>query len=235
MELESLIFDYNKRKQMRDHPVFVQIKDIWQRGAYSASEKTGCLNYLMKQIHENKTIDNEDAIVKQMEWIQFYFDSGKKRKTEEETFQNKQYYGRTLEELYEIALELKRDVNNVGYNINEQAALNIVYIKVIDDTYNEYMRCFNVIFKLKNVYPEFTFSLAKPLEATEYGVDVIVKAGNKMISSLRILPILAIKRKDEEENKYKQQHEIFKMIYNIDTLFVYSSIEGNISGSLPSF
>lgn len=235
MELESLIFDYNKRKQMRDHPVFIQIKDIWENGLYCTSQKTGCLNYLMKQVHENKTADNQNAIVKQAEWIQFYFDSGKKRKTEEETYQNKQYYGRTLEELYELALEFQKEVNNSGYNINEQAALNIVYIKVIDDTYNEYMRCFNVIFKLKKFYPEFTYVLAKPLEATEYGIDVIVKSGNQFISSLRILPRSAIKRKEEVEKSYKQQHEIFKMIYNIDTLFVYSSIEGYICGQIPSF
>lgn len=235
MDLESLIFNYEKRQAMRNHPAFFKIKDIWNNGLYDTAQKTGCLNYLMKQVHENKALENPNAIVKQYEWIQFYFDSGKKRKQLEQTYQTEKYYGRTLEELYDLALEFREEVNNAGLqiNINEQAALNIVYIKVIDDTFNEYMRCFNIIFKMKKVYPDFDFFISQPLESIEYGVDVIIKSGNTPVAALKILPRSEIKRKEEVESSFKQKHATFKMIYDIDTFFVYSSVQGYIQGELP--
>lgn len=235
-DLQSLIFNYKKRQAMRDHPIFQKIKDIWDDGLYCTSSKTGCLNYLMKQIHENKTIENSNAIVKQTEWIDFYFNSGKKRKIDNEnTYQSTQYYGRTIEELYELALLFRDDVNKKGFNINEQAALNIVIIKVIDDTFNDYMRTCNIIFKLKNLYPEFSYEISKPLESVEYGIDIIIKAGNQLTSAIKTLPRSALKKKEEIELFYKPKHETFKMIYNIDTSIVYSSINGFIIGDIPSF
>lgn len=232
---ESLIFDYKKRQEMRNHPVFINIKEIWEKGLYDSPQKVGCLNYLLKQVHENKIENNPNAIVKLNEWIRFYFDSGKKRLNEPDTYQSKQYFGRTLEELYSLSLELQKDINSRGYNINEQAALNIVYIKIIDDTFNEYVRCFNTIFKLQNAYPEFTFVLTKPLESIEYGIDVLVKSGNSIISAIKVCRRPMIKIKEENEKSFKQKHDVFKMIYNVDTIFIYSSINGCIEGNLPTF
>lgn len=235
-DIQSLIFNYKKRQAMRNHPIFQKIKEIWDNSPYNDTSRTGCLNYLIKQIHENKVMDNPNAVVKQYEWIDFYFNSGKKRKQENEnTYQSNQYYGRTIEEIYEIAVLLKKDINEKGFNITEQAALNILIIKIIDDTFNDYMRICNIIFKLKKLYPEFSFEVAKPLESIEYAIDIMVKSGNQLISSIKTLPRSALKRKEEIENYYKQNHETFKMIYDVNTLIVYSSIEGFIVGDIPSF
>jgi hypothetical protein len=226
-DLESMIFDYKKRQAMRNHPVFIEVKKQWDFD----SKDTGNLDYLMKQVHENKVSEDENAIVKQYEWIKFYFSSGLKRKQEEETYQTQQYFGRTLEELYNLSLILLKKVNDSGFNINEQAALNIVYIKVIDDTYNEYMRCFNVIFQMQKQYPEFTFELMKPLESIEYGLDIFVKSANTPVCAIKVLSRSEI---DKDKSLYNQKHEVFKMIYAIDTYFIHSSVSGEITGELPA-
>jgi len=230
---DNLLFDYNKRQDMKQHPTFIKMKDIWDNNDFSSSERTGCLNYLIKQLHETKSINNPDAIIQQREWIDYYFNSGKKRKTEIEIYQSNIYYGRTMEELYDIAMELKDKATENGYTISEQAAFNIVYIKIIDDTFSDYMRCYRVIFRMKQYYPEFTYSIAKPLEANEYGIDVMMKLNNNLIGAIKVLSRSAIKKKDEIEKTFKQKHETFKMIYEVETYFVYSSVSGYIAGELP--
>ena len=232
-DLESLLFDYNKRQEMKNHPIFIQIREIWEKEEFSSPQKIGNLNYLIKQLHENKSINNKEVIVQQKDWINFYFNSGKKRKTEAEVYQSNVYYGRTIEELYDIAMELQKVAIEKGFKINEQAAFNIVYIKIIDDTFSDYMRCYRVIFRMKERYPEISCEMAKPLESNEYGVDIIIKLQNKLIGAIKVFPRGAIKKKEEIEKNFTQKHYIFKSIYEIDTYFVYSSTSGYIAGDLP--
>ena len=44
-----------------------------------------------------------------------------------------------------------------------QAALNIVYMKVVDDTYTDYLRDVNTILNLKQKLPQYNFELADGL------------------------------------------------------------------------
>ena len=99
------------------------------------------------------------------------------------------------------------------------------HIKVIDETYWEYMRCFNVIFAMRKIYPDLTFYLAEPMEASEYDVDIKVKDWHKIIAGIKVSDILC-------ESKGK---DIFHAIYSANIITIISPIQGEIKNPLPIF
>lgn len=221
---KSLIFDYQKRRQMQEHPVFKRINITL------TSEQTGNLIYLMRQIHENVVQKNPKSVVRLNDWINFYFSSGEKRKTVDNNYQSKQYYGRTEEELMEMSEQLMKNVNSKGNSINLQAAANIIYIEIIDKPYMEYMRCCNAIFRLKQINPNMEFELSKALDTTEYGVDILAKLNNKLVGAIKV-----VDKSNFNDKIYKQKHSVFSMIWGVNVEFLECSVNGNISGKIPSF
>lgn len=227
-KLKEMIYDYQKRKNMRQHPVFKQIMS-----KYSFSiEQTGNLKYLLRQAHENTTRTDVKAVVRLGDWINFYFSSGQKRKTVEDTFQSKQYYGRTEDELMFMAEEFFKKATMDGFNITMQAAANVIYINIIDLPYEDYMRCCNIVFQLRRRNPDMEFSLTSPLNIENYDVDVIAKRKDFM-SGITILP--TEQYSTGVELSYAQKHEIFNMIYGCKVIFIYSEVNGKIVGNFPEF
>lgn len=223
------IFEYNKRQEMKQHPLFQQIN------YKPSSENVGNTSYILRQAHENATRDNPMAVVKIGDWIKYYFASGEQRKElGQENYQTIQYYGRTEEEIAVMAASLHYDLIQKGYKITLQAAENIVYISVIDDPYSEYVRCCNIMFKMRKQYPNMKFFLSKPQEMKEYGVDIMAYKDGKLVGAIKTLPRTALGKK-ERLDEFKQMHDTFKMIYGCNIQFTFSSVPGYTEGPMPVF
>lgn len=81
-----------------------------------------------------------------------------------------------------------------------QAALNIVYMKVVDDTYTDYLRDVNTILNLKQKLPQYNFELADGLTYDNNAIDVFVYLKENIVGGIQILP----------ENIKKQNQKILK-------------------------
>lgn len=219
----ELIFDYQKRKKMQSHPVFM---DIYQEYKLE-EEKYGNTKYLLRQAHENLS---GNGVVKLDDWIMYYFNSGQKRKSIGNTIQANKYCGRTEEELLSLSRQLLDDINNKKkHKITLQAAANIVFIKIIDEAYENYMRSCNVMFRLAQANTGIQFSLTSPLDAETYDVDIMAK-GVSGITGISVVPI-----DFTDISVYQQKHDIFKMIWGHDVLFIYADINGKTRHPIPVF
>lgn len=224
----DMIYDYKKRQDMRQHSVFKQIMSKYSLH----NEQIGNSRYLLRQAHENITRDNKTAVVRLADWVQFYFMSGEKRKSIEDSYQARQYYGRTEEELESLSEDFYERLLNDGFQLTKQAAANIVYIMTIDYPYDDYMRCCNVVFQLRRKNQDMEFILTSPLDMENYGVDVMAKK-EKLVNGITILPDKYFGK--GKESSFKQQHEIFNMIWECSVIFIYAAVNGKITGELPQF
>lgn len=236
----AMMFNYNKRKLMKEQPGFHRVKECWDNGMYTNSQKVGSLAFIMKKAHSEKIKENPNGVVQQTEWTNYYLESGKQRKTildegSNNEYQTNQYYGRTLDELYELAMQFHKDLKeNYKIEITEQAALNIVVIKVIDDTFFDYMRMMSVLFKLKARHQNAKLEIAEPLLANEYGIDIVSLDENGDIKeAIKIYPESAYKNKEEKIKEHKDKYSIFQSLYDVEIQYIFSSAQGFIKGDFP--
>jgi len=224
----DMIFDYEKRRKMREHPIFKKASEMFPL----TGDNIGNSHYMLLQAHYNATRDNNLTVVKMGDWVKYYFASGKKRDLSDNSYQSKQYFGRTEDELMLLSEKFMAKANKEGFNIAIQGAANIIYIKAIDEPYDSYMRCCNIMFRLRTKHPDMNFQLTTPLDNESYSVDIMAKKGNAA-KGITVLPL--DKFGADKETEYKQKHEIFKTIWGYDVLFIYSDINGKTAAPLPEF
>ena len=243
-ELEKYMYSYEKREKMRTHPTYEAIKEPWDNGLYSTAQKVGSLSYLIRDAHQ-KIQSRGFENLSRANWAKYYFNTGKMRlvKKEEQAsddyYKINKYYGRTLDDLLEIAKNFYKDCTNTyGIKMTPQAALNIVYMKVVDDTYTEYQRNINTILNLKSKLPEYTFELTDGLTYDNNAVDVIVSLKGEIVGGLQILPESA-KKNEQKTTKMKseidQKHDLFEMMYGVKPQKIYASSSGYMKNPIPDF
>lgn len=245
--IDKYIYNYEKRQQMRQHPLFIQITKEINELNYLTEEKIGCIPYILREALEKAKKSNGTNTMSILEWETYYLESGKRRNELIQknrgrvTYQNNQYYGRTLDDILEIAKKIYEEFKT-KYNFNSQAALNIVYINVIDKSYDEFKRIENTMNTLKRYNPTFTFELSDPLTNKEQAVDLFVYDNNTndMVGAIQILPEdyygFEIDGSHEDQVEiFKQQHEIFEMTYDVMPEYVYATITGQIKGNIPRY
>lgn len=226
MGLRDMLFNYQKRAEMSKVSM---VQEIISKYRFTI-EETGNLKYLLRQLHEN-AIREKKQVATINEWVSYYFKSGEKRKNIN-TPQSKQYYGRTEEEILDMVYALHTRLLNDGYSPSVNSVANIVFIFVIDMPFREYMRCCNIMFRLKKTYQDMTFSLTTPLDMENYSVDIIAKR-KEAVTGITVLPL---EMADSMVNiTYKQKHEIFTMIWGGEVIFVYAAVNGQTAGDLPKF
>lgn len=243
--IEKFIYDYEKRKGMKQVPAFERTMIIWENGQYLTSNKVGDTSYIIRKAHEKKEDTEPGAILTIEEWERAYFESGTSRKEillknkNANLYQYDQYYGRTIDELTAIAKNFYEDLTQKhGIKLTQQAALNIVYIKVIDDAYSDYMRSINVIKKFQQQYPNFKFYISDALTKVEQAIDIeIFNEKGNLIRGVQTLPESFEKNTEknmQRREQFDQQHEAYKDINDVNVDYVYASAGGYIKGQLPS-
>lgn len=243
-ELEKRMYPFEKREKMRSHPTYKEIEIPWEDGLYLTTQKVGSVNYLIKEAHKKAIIKGFDMLSRP-NWAKYYLNTGKIRleKKEEQIsddyYKINKYYGRTLEDLLEIARNFHKDcTSNYNIKMSLQAALNIVYMKVVDDTYTDYLRDVNTILNLKQKLPQYNFELADGLTYDNNAIDVFVYLKENIVGGIQILPE-NIKKQNQKNPKIKteteQKHDLFEMVYGIKPQIIYASSSGFIKGQLPEF
>ena len=243
-ELEKYMYPFEKREKMRKHPTYEAIKEPWENGLYATSQKVGSLSYLIRDAHQKVQAKGRDYLSR-ANWGKYYLNTGKIRldkkaeQVSDDYYKINKYNGRTLDDLLEIAKAFYKDcTDNYGIKLTPQAALNIVYMKVVDDTFTEYQRNINTILNLKSKLPEYTFELTDGLTYDNNAVDVIVSLKGDIVGGLQILPESA-KNKEQKQSKMKsevdQKHDLFEMMYGVRPQKIYASSTGYMKNPIPSF
>ncbi len=237
MGKDITIYPFENRLQMRKNKHFKVLDDLWKAKGFDNPEKTGALFYLIKEAH-NKYVKNNTGMLSRNDWIRYYSKSGVERdqKVEDSNsiyndfYKLNVYHGRSKKDMIAIAEEFLKCFNDLGYtglSVKEQGALNIVVIKIIDETYEAYQRQMNTLLNLQNQHPELTFELADGLTYERNAVDMFVYKDNNLISALQILP-----DKEDEDSATKdideQKHSFFEDIYGISPVSIKATISGII-------
>lgn len=243
-EIEKYMFPFEKREQMRKHEIYKSLEEPWNNGLYSTSQKVGSLSYLIREAHQKIKAKGFDSLSR-ANWAKYYINTGKMRNSKKEEqsssdyYKLNQYYGRTLDDLLVIAKEFYKDCKeNYNIKISPVAALNVVYMKIVDDTYTSYQRDINTILNLKSKFKDYSFELTNGLDFDNYAVDIIVKKDDDIVGAIQVLPESAKKHENKQINiktETEQKHELFEMVYGIKPQKLYSSSTGYIKGSLPEF
>lgn len=243
-ELEKRMYPFEKREKMRNHPTYKEIEEPWENGLYLTTQKVGSVNYLIKEAHQKVIIKGFDMLSRP-NWAKYYLNTGKIRieKKEEQIsddyYKINKYYGRTLEDLLEIARNFHKDcIENYNIKMSLQAALNVVYMKVVDDTYTDYLRDINTILNLKSKLSNYRFELADGLTYDNNAIDIFVYSNEDIIGGLQVLPE-NMKKQEQKNSKIKtetdQKHDLFEMVYGIRPQIIYASSSGYIKSQLPEF
>ena len=222
-ELEKRMYPFEKREKMRSHPTYKEIEIPWENGLYLTTQKVGSVNYLIKEAHKKAIIKGFDMLSRP-NWAKYYLNTGKTRLEKKEEQISDDYYNDC--------------VNNYNIKMSLQAALNIVYMKVVDDTYTDYLRDVNTILNLKQKLPQYNFELADGLNYDNNAIDVFVYLKENIVGGIQILPE-NIKKQNQKNPKIKteteQKHDLFEMVYGIKPQIIYASSSGFIKGQLPEF
>lgn len=236
------MFNYNKRLQMKQVPLYKKIQMIWTFENYSNHQLVGDTFYLLHQEHKRintNTTSNNPIILQRPEWGNVYLNSGKKRiemneKRINSEYQNNEYFGRTLDDLRNIAEQFSNMLRNkYNININISTAINIVYIFIVDLSYLSYLRELNVMNNLNSKNPTLTYSLSDPLMCVEQGIDIIATDNTgQIVNAYKVLPESAKYKQNDIMKKtietISQKNAMFEMIFGIKPEFLYASINGFI-------
>lgn len=198
--------------------------------------------------------------VNKEEWEQFYYESGKERKSLIGTnaeilenyllpFQNKSVidklswslknintqYGRTIEDLERKGNTLYEHVKDNGYGLTPSDCFQCVRFRTICETWNGIiLRENNTIATLQRNFPSFTFKKTSGEEDHLYAVDYIVCLGEKEICALQIKPKSYLWNAPyitKARNANAQKNATFSKLHSIPVFNVISSSSGTIYNS----
>lgn len=245
--IDRYIYNYEKRVEMRKHPMFIKLSEEIDKGNYLTTEKIGCIPFIIREALEKIQKNDKNAKMSIYQWEEYYLDSGKRRSDNIQksrgrvTYQHNEYYGRTLDDILAITKEFYLAFKD-KYSFNQQAALNTIYIKVIDESYDEYKRLINTKETLERVNPNFIFKISDALTKKEQAVDMFVhqRSMGDIVGAIQILPesyygFELDSEREKEFELFKQQHEIFELTYDIVPELVYAAVTGQIKGSIPKY
>lgn len=237
-EITKLVYSPENRQKMKKHPSYEKFSEVWEKENFGSEENVGALGYLIKDIHE-KVIKEPTQMLTRKEWGTKYLESGVERENaiNANPFNNVPsalyklniYKGRTLKNIFDLSQEFgKKCVTQYGLNLSSQAAFNIAFIKIFDDTYEMYQRQMNVILNLKSKNPQINFVLANALSFEHSAVDIFgYDKNNNLVGAYQIVPIDE-EIKDERMTENGQKHEFFENVYGIKPQILRATTSGII-------
>lgn len=235
--MSQYLLNFENRKKLAKVENFKRLVPIWQEGKYNTDIKVGSINYLLKLAHEQITQKTEKPIISRSEWCKFYNESGKRREEilikEPSSYATDVYYGRTLNELFEISKKFDSDLKEKGINLKIGIVFNFVYIMVVDFGYIEYKRHMLTLKNFCSKNENTSFSYSDPLSSFNGGIDAFIsdKETNKVILAMQILPesrARKCERNDKLDSLNIEKLKNFNTIFGIPIKILYASTNGYI-------
>lgn len=222
-----MIYKRDKRLCLKATSEFRNTNKIWNDYGFNQRESIGSTMFLIRQ-RKPKTF---------IEWAKYYFDTGEKRlqllKNKNLSVHDRKnidyYNGRIGRELADISAQFAK-VANISYEM----ALNYVCIRVLDETWDGYLReqsgytairkeCFN--YKNLRVVESPNY-----IDLT-YAVDFEIKYNGKPILGIQVKPPTFESSKLEgvadSWSQNIEKHIKYKQTFKADTMFLYIN-EGKI-------
>lgn len=215
-----ILLNRDERLKLRGTKEFNSTNKIWNDLKLNHKRRIGSLMYIAK---ESQATTFE-------EWEHYYFKSGKERKElmnrylqRDEFIRINNEYGRTEEDLLEIAKEFKKYVN-----MPLSTLYNYVYIRVIDETWiglNRELKALKIIQRECDKYNGLTVSDVDYYTDTTYAVDFEIKKNNYRILAIQLKSMKYFKSdldgviEIKGVNALKNKEYTDK--YGVDVLYLY--------------
>lgn len=213
-----MLLNYQKRLEIRKTKEFRASNRVWNDLNLNHRSNIGSVMYLAK-LSRTKSYDD---------WVKFYFKSGEERlklrknyKSLDELVKINQNYGRTEEELIEIAKTL-----SIEMGISLELAYNYVYIRVIDETWLGLRReekAFNLIKKELIKYKMFRVEHSDVETDFEYAVDYEIKKDGNTILGIQLKSsnyLVSSKIKYVKDINQDKNHR-YTQKYGVPVLYLY--------------
>lgn len=216
-----MIYKRDKRLGLKTTKEFRDTNKIWNDKGFNQRESIGSTMFLIRQ-RKPKTFE---------EWTNYYFETGAKRlnflkNNKISVYQKKNidyYNGRTGPELNNIAKNFAT-VAGISY----QLALNYVCIRVLDETWEGYLReqsGYTAIRKECSKYNNIKVIEASNFIDLTYAVDFEIKYNGKPILGIQVKPPTFESSKldgvaDSREQNL-EKHNKYKQKFKADTMFLY--------------
>lgn len=194
MSPTNMLFPKKRRENMRYSEKFNSTNNIWNNKYYNQRANIGTISYLTRCAHEKLKDSNRTIVMSFGQWQQYYFGSGKERLrliSQISPFENvpnkyNYYFGRTEQEISEMAERFQKDCFDEGIILSEIEAYNYCYIRIIDEGYIGYKREVAAILSLKKLYPDLQFCFASDYEDVYLGIDILVIRNKEVIGGLQV-------------------------------------------------
>ena len=211
----------DERLRLKSTKEFRDTNKIWNDKGFNQRESIGSTMFLIRQ-RKPKTF---------MEWAQYYFQTGERRL---QLLQNKKlsayerknidyYNGRIGRELATISYQFAK-----AANISYEMALNYVCIRVLDETWDGYLReqsGYTAIKKECSKYKNFTVTEAPNFIDLTYAVDFEIKYNGKPVLGIQVKPpTFESSKLDGVADSWEQnleKHIKYKQKFKADTMFLY--------------
>lgn len=171
------LFSLEERKDLKNKKEFKMSNEIWGRYRLNQCINVGSVNYIMKRLFENKTID-EALNVTFEDWCNFYH-------TYKEDDIKKS--GRTKQHLMYIGERLQEKCKENGIKITKQEAYNFVYIRVLDESFIGFQKELLAAKFLQKLYPGFEIVFSEA-EDSKYAIDIFVKCDGMIFDAIQVKP-----------------------------------------------
>ena len=172
------LFTKEERYDLKKCENFKKSNEIWCRYRLNQSISVGSVNYLMKRLFENKTIDEAKQVTFE-DWEAFYL------KYREE---DKKKSGRSKQHLMMVGKRLAEKCKENGIKISKQDAYNYVYIRVLDESFIGFQKELYAATLLQQQYPGFDIVFSEA-EDSKYAIDIFVKNGDVVFDAVQVKPI----------------------------------------------
>lgn len=213
-----MLLRYHERLKIRKSKSFKDSNRFWNELNLNHRSNIGSVMYLAK-LSGAKSYDN---------WVKFYFKSGEDRlklrknyKSLDELVKINQNYGRTEEELIEMAKTL-----SMGMGISLELAYNFVYIRVIDETWLGLRReekTFNLIKKELIKYKVFRIEHTDVETDFHYAVDYEIKKDGKTILGIQLKSsnYLISSKIDYVKDMNKDKNHEYSKTFGVPVMYLY--------------
>lgn len=215
-----MLLNREERLKLRQTWDFNSTNKKWNDLKLNHKKNIGCLMFIAKK---SKATTFE-------EWEKYYFSSGRERKELLKSFMSRDEYirvnneyGRTEDELLNIAKEFKKHIN-----LPLKTLYNFVYIRVIDETWiglNREITAFNIIKDICSKYEGLDVYEVDYHKDITYAVDFEIKMKDKIILAIQLKSMKYFKSKldgtlDIKTVNAKKNRDYTKK-YNADVLYLY--------------
>lgn len=243
MRNENLLYSREEREALRHTVIYNETNQVWNDNQYNRRANIGTISYLLRSAH-NLFCSDSDKLMTFTQWEMYYLRSGEKRielksvelsKKDEKAID--MFYGRTFDDIMQIATEFKDSLDEKGFHISYRKVLNFCYIRIVDEAYIGYKREYNTISSLKETFPDYKFKFADDYIDVQLGVDIIVRKKGKIIGGFQVKSDIYrdsdrphnLEAKEVNDKKFKR----CKKERGFYPKYIYVDRQGKISEPFP--